>query len=377
MRDAERNDRIREALAEAGLDGVVCALPANVLMLTGYWPVVGTSIAVVGRDGRNAIVAPEDERDLAEPCAETHTFSSVSQAEGVLRRLLRDFGLEHGVVGCESGEIYEPASYASMHLYGRRLMEWLGSPVPADDMLARLRSVATPMELDRIRRACRIAALAFTQGTAAMAAGKSEIEAAAAFFCVLAVKGIGFEGVQRAGGMVACMSGPDAARAYGAYARSRARVIELGDLALTHCNSYADGYWTDITRTFAIGETRRDLYEAVFEARAAALDAIRIGARGSDVDHAARDSFRRRGLEKHFKHPAGHGVGFAAIDHQATPRLAADSQHRLEPGMVFNVEPALYIEGETGLRHCDMVAMTENGMELLTPFLCEIGELMR
>jgi Xaa-Pro aminopeptidase len=61
-------------------------------------------------------------------------------------------------------------------------------------------------------------------------------------------------------------------------------------------------------------------------------------------------------------------VGFAAIDPRALPRVAHDSPDRLECGMVFNVEPALYFEGFGGLRHCNMVAVTETGAELLTPF---------
>src|SRR5437764_11741094 len=60
-----RRGAIQDALREDGLDALVCALPANVLLLTGYWPVVGTSIAVVSREGTTALLVPEDERDLA------------------------------------------------------------------------------------------------------------------------------------------------------------------------------------------------------------------------------------------------------------------------------------------------------------------------
>src|SRR5690348_13425503 len=65
-RDRERVQRIQESLREAGLEAVVCALPANVLLLTGYWPVVGTSVAVVTREGYTALLVPEDERELAD-----------------------------------------------------------------------------------------------------------------------------------------------------------------------------------------------------------------------------------------------------------------------------------------------------------------------
>ena len=88
----------------------------------------------------------------------------------------------------------------------------------------------------------------------------------------------------------------------------------------------------------------------------------------SEVDRAARETLKAYGFEKEFKHPTGHGVGFSAISHNARPRIHPQSKEVLEPGMVFNIEPAVYIEGYGGIRHCDMVAITDTGVEVLTPF---------
>jgi Xaa-Pro dipeptidase len=175
------------------------------------------------------------------------------------------------------------------------------------------------------------------------------------------------------------MSGANAALASGAYAHSRAKRIEPGDLVLIHLNSYADGYWTDITRTYSIGkpdERRQEMYDAVFSARQAALRAIHTGVKAAAVDTAARDVLEARGFGPQFKHSTGHGVGFSAITAYAKPRLHPKSDEVLEIGMVFNVEPAIYIDGYGGLRHCDMVAVTEAGAELLTPFQCGIDDLV-
>src|SRR5579883_2615595 len=74
-RGAERRQRIAEALRAADLDALLCALPTNVLLLSGYWPVVGSALALATRDGRVAVLAPEDERELAERgWAEVRTF---------------------------------------------------------------------------------------------------------------------------------------------------------------------------------------------------------------------------------------------------------------------------------------------------------------
>jgi Xaa-Pro aminopeptidase len=152
-----------------------------------------------------------------------------------------------------------------------------------------------------------------------------------------------------------------------------------GELALVHCNSYVDGFWTDITRTYCLGEPgprERDMYAAVLEARAAALDAVRPGVRAQIVDAVARDVLRRRGFAGACKHAIGHGVGFAAIDHYAHPRIHPRSTELLQPGMVFNIEPAIYLDGTTGLRHCDVVSLTERGPEVLTEFQGEMDDLV-
>ena len=107
---------------------------------------------------------------------------------------------------------------------------------------------------------------------------------------------------------------------------------------------------------------------AIDEARSAALEAIRPGTQASAVDAAARRVLTEHGFGKEFKHAVGHGVGFAAADPGALPRLHPKSPDELQAGMTFNIEPAIYIEGKGGMRHCDVVACTEDGAEVLTDF---------
>jgi Xaa-Pro aminopeptidase len=242
-------------------------------------------------------------------------------------------------------------------------------------MLKRLRSIKTDREIDCIRGACEIAASAFAEGAKRLVPGLTEHQAAELFH-----QGVceprSATGSNRVGGFTWCMSGPNSAQACAAFARSTARVLERGDLALVHCNSYSGGFWTDITRTYCLGpvdERAQRLYDAVFAARAAALDAIRPGIKSAAVDEAARRVLGNYGWKEEFKHSAGHGVGFGAIDPQALPRLHPKSSDILQPGMVFNLEPALYFAGYGGLRHCDMVALTSSGPEVLTRFQ-ESGE---
>jgi Xaa-Pro dipeptidase len=380
-------------MRENGFDAVIGTLPENVLLLTGYFPVVGTSIAVAAADGEIVLLAPEDERELAEQggADEVVTFGPASlkrltsAAESVrdpLREVLRKHKLDHGTIGHECAEAYEPSSYASIHLYGDSIRELCdgASLAHASAFFARMRGTMTRMELDRMRRACLVAALAFESGRNRLTAGTTETEASEEFRAPLVSRGVGFDGASRADGYVFCMAGQHSANASGAYARSRSSRIREGDLVLTHCNSHADGYWTDITRTYCIGEPnelQRRMYEAVFDARAAALAVVYPGVEGCDVDRAAREVMASRGLADNFKHSTGHGVGFAAIDHNALPRLHPLSRDRLESGMVCNIEPAAYIEGFGGLRHCDVVAVTAAGPEVLTPFQANAKDVIR
>lgn len=396
MKSPERIDRIRSALRENHWDLVVCALPMNVLLLSGYWPVIGTGVAVASADGHISLLVPEDEEDLAKRgwADEVRTFRAGSldqlttPAKAIrspLRKLAKSFSARPVRVGFEAHQTSEPASYAAMHLYGgtmRTLLEEAFAIVtiaPADAALARLRARKTAFEIEQIRTACRIAERAFVCGFEQIGSGASEVEIAATFRRPLSTSLADFPALSRADGFTWCMSGANAALASGAYARSRSKRIEPGELVLIHLNSYADGYWTDITRTYSIGEPderRQEMYDAVFSARQAALHAIHAGAKAAAVDTAARDVLDARGFGPQFKHSTGHGVGFSAIAADAHPRIHPKSEEALETGMVFNVEPAIYIDGYGGLRHCDMVAVTETGVELLTPFQCGVGDLV-
>ncbi len=386
-RDPWRLDQVVKGLIDSGLDLIVCTLPEHVLLVSGYFPVVGKSIAIATKDSRILLIVPEDEAELAEhgyaddlifyqPTSLDRLHTAADAVTPPLQQALHRLGAEQSRIGLECGELSEPSSYAAMHLFAGTIRNMLRRIVPgaglesADILLSHLAAVKSPLELERIRAACRIAALAFQRGSTGFHAGMTEFEAAAL------VRG-GFSkfaaaaGVERGDGFAWCMSGPNSAKAAASYARSRNRQLTAGDLVLLHANSSADGYWTDITRTYVLGPMsgrQEELFAAVFAAREAALKAVRPGARASDVDLAARSTLARAGFAKEFKHSTGHGVGFSAISPNALPRIHPASEDILKEGMVFNVEPAIYLEGYGGIRHCDMVAVGRTGAELLTDF---------
>ena len=127
------------------------------------------------------------------------------------------------------------------------------------------------------------------------------------------------------------------------------------------------GYCSDQTRTVWVGadsKEARSAYEAVREAQAAAIAAVRPGVSGGEVDEAARKVLRKAGLGRYFTHSTGHGVG---LEIHESPRIAAGQKEFLKPGMVITIEPGVYFPGKWGIRIEDMVAVTESGCEVLTP----------
>jgi Xaa-Pro aminopeptidase len=390
-RDHDRIARIRRALETHGLDVVVCGLRANVLMLSGYWPVIGSALAVATREGGVALIVPADEAELASNgwADAIHTFevgsldrltTIVEAVRDPLAAAKSGLGIPSGAtIGCEGGAAFDPSGYASTYMYGAAaeplLRDVFGRAGVRDaaDCLAELRSVLTPRELGRLRTACAVAQAAYENTAAAMRVGMTELDIAGHLRA-----GLASPTHDRCDGFAYCMSGPNSAQAYAAFQRSRSRVIADGDFVLLHCNSYCDGFWTDITRTFCVGSVsdgQRAIRDAIHTARQSALEAIRPGVRAASVDGAARDVLSGRGFDSAFKHATGHGVGFAAINHNARPRIHPACDALLEVGMVFNIEPAVYISGRGGMRHCDLVAVTEDGAECLTPFLTAPAEL--
>lgn len=159
-------------------------------------------------------------------------------------------------------------------------------------------------------------------------------------------------------------SGPRSALPHGR--ATAARLPRRGFLTLDF-GIIHEGYCSDMTRTVYFGAPRpkeRSAYEAVLASQEAAVAAVSAGAKCGDVDEAARSVLRNAGLADAFTHSTGHGVGLEI--HEA-PRIGAGQTARLQPGMVITIEPGVYLAGEFGIRIEDMVAVTRNGGQVLTP----------
>jgi Xaa-Pro aminopeptidase len=150
------------------------------------------------------------------------------------------------------------------------------------------------------------------------------------------------------------------------------RVISEGVLVTVDAGCVLDGYCSDCTRTFAVGEVSErlaEIYGLCLEAQLAGLAAVGPGVHGRDADAASREVIEAAGLGWAFGHGLGHGVG---IQIHEGPVLRPESTDVLEPGNVVSVEPGIYIPGEGGVRIEDLVLVTSDGCERLTRFTKEL-----
>jgi Xaa-Pro aminopeptidase len=385
-KDPQRREMILHELEASRLEALVSFSPTEVLLLTGYWPVMGTSLAICTRDGRVCAVIPEDELELATSTSDAEVFtykpSTLEHLDAVTEALLdpvknvvSSLELKPGKIGVDLSGGAQGSSYPSVHYFRGSILRLLQKSAPyltsvsADPIFERLKAVKSETEIDILRRVCRRAAIGFCQAKHAIVAGQREDEVAADTERAFARDAN--DGLERSRGYFFCMSGPNSYKASGAYARTRSRVLSNGDLVMIHANTVGDGYWADITRTWVVGspnDQQQRMYGSIGEARQAAFKTIGPGVPAKDVDSAARSVLTGHGFGAAFKHATGHGVGFTAADGHALPRIHPESTDMLEAGMTFNIEPAIYLEDVGGMRHCDVVACTHNGIELLTDF---------
>jgi Xaa-Pro dipeptidase len=387
MENQERLDRIRRAMEAERLDALVVRLPENVLLLSGFWPMIGASVLVFPREGRPVCAIPhcyEFEASLALWEAEAAYYNygvldapDPNSAIGdVLAGAARGKGWKR--VGYEadfevvappwnSGEGQVPA--ASTHQMYEAAFQGC-ELVDASSFLQVQRRRKTPYEIEKIRKASEISCIGLEAFERLVKVGASGVELAAGVEFEVMSRGTGYKNAfrVRAYGQVAV--GPaESAVGYRPNEVSTVRRLENGDVALLELGVVVDGYWADRTRVRVAGEPtdeQHKVFEAVRKAQQAAAAAIRPGISGAEVDEAARSIIRDAGYASFFPHITGHGVGFAY--HESRPKLAPGETSLLEEGQITSVEPGIYFRPAGGFRIEDDVLVTDSGSDILGPF---------
>jgi Xaa-Pro dipeptidase len=238
----------------------------------------------------------------------------------------------------------------------------------AEECLADLRMRKDQSEIEAMRKAAQIAQQALEETLPQIQAGISERELAAELTAQLLRAGSDVE--MPFAPIVS--SGPNGANPHAVPSERRLRP---GDLLVIDWGAGYQGYFSDITRTFAIGEVESEFEQiasAVLEANQAGRAAIRPGVTAHAIDQAARRVIERAGYGQFFTHRTGHGLGMEA--HEG-PYIRAGNQQVLETGMTFTIEPGIYLPGRGGVRIEDDVVITKEGAESLTSLPRELVNL--
>jgi len=312
------------------LDALYITRPENVRYLTGF----------PHPEDAQVLIAPEGAFLLTDPRYPEAERESRLPAR-VLKREEREalFQDLRGRVGFEA----EHLPYAALErLRELSPAEW----VPTKGVIERLRLKKSPEEVARIRQAQALAERALERALALLRPGVEEREVALEIEFFLrkeGAEGVAFPPIVASG-----------ARGALPHAGASEKRLEPGELITLDLGAKVAGYHSDMTRTVALGKPSpemRRVYEAVQEALEVALQGLKTGRTGKEVDALAREALGRHGLAVH-----------------EGPGLSPYTEEVLEPGMVVTVEPGVYLPGVGGVRIEELVLITEDGIELLSRF---------
>ena len=333
------------------LEAAYLTHPVSIAYLTGFRaePHERQMALVVRRDGATLIVPALEQQKATEQVSNAQV---VAWRDGedpyalVARALagLAEVGVEKDHLTLHAAEVITSSTGASELL-----------DVGAE--IKRLRLTKHADEVEKLARAAAITDAALAHAISRIRAGQTEIEVALMIGAVIGELGgtVAFETLVQ--------SGPNSAMPH---LGPSGRKLAAGDFVLMDFGAAFDGYKADITRMAVIDEPsakHREVHRIVLEAHDAAIAVVRPGITTGDIDAAARRVIEAAGYGEHFFHRVGHGLG---LEGHEDPSLDPGSQTVLGPGMVFTIEPGIYIQGFGGVRIEDDVVVEEGGCRVLT-----------
>ena len=230
--------------------------------------------------------------------------------------------------------------------------------VPYNGKINDFRAVKEPWEIERMRKAQKIADKAFEETLPVIKAGMTELELQAELIYRMyknGAQGLSFDPI--------VVSGPNSSMPHGVAGE---RVIQPGDFVTMDFGVLYEGYCSDTTRTVAVGfatEEMRRVYNVVLQAQLAGIAATRAGATGAEIDGAARKVIEDAGYGEYFGHSYGHSLGLEI--HEA-PNLSFRNPDPIPAGAVCSAEPGIYLPGKFGVRIEDVTIVGPDGCEVIT-----------
>ncbi|MDQ6692350.1 MAG: Xaa-Pro peptidase family protein [Candidatus Dormibacteraeota bacterium] len=366
----------------AGFDALLVFYPARVAYLTGFHFVpTERPVALLLGDGYTALVVPAVEKEHAETIPGIDRVEVYFEYPGTqapmerVRLALADINASPTRCAADHDGYVPHWGYR-----GPRLSELTGHPVADGELLVEeLRRVKSPTELRCIQLSCDWAVKAHRRMQDAIRTGRTEIESYGPAEMETLQEMIGAmpgwrpRGFSGSGLTAMFVGGRSTAMPHGFV---RGRGIGAGDVLVSGAAADIDGYHSELERTMVVGEpsaAQRSAFEAMLALQTHAIDLLRPGRPVAEIDSEVRALARQLGHEGNLRHHPGHSIGLEA--HEA-PFLDRGDPAVLEEGMVFTVEPGLYLAELGGFRHSDTVAVTAGGPRSMTPYPRDLDSLI-
>lgn len=350
-----RLTKLREALAAEGLDAILITQPENRRYLSGFTGSAG--VLLISQD--QAVLATDFRyyEQVEKQAPDFRLAKITDKFKTLLPELVQQVGAKR--VGFESAHLT-----VDQHQEWQEVAEGF-ELVPTKEWVEKIRAVKDEDELGKIKQAIALADQAFAHIVSFIEPGMTEKEVAWELEVFMRTRG-----AEKLAFDIIVASGPNGAMPHATVSE---RVIRAGEPVVMDMGARIDGYNSDLTRTVCAGRPDgkfREIYDIVLEAQRAAEQRVRPGMTGKQADAIARQVIEEAGYGDNYGHGLGHGVGLAVHEKPGVGRLSEDV---LEPGMVFTVEPGIYLTDWGGVRVEDIVVMREDGVEVLTRASKDVG----
>jgi Xaa-Pro aminopeptidase len=348
----KRLQNLRTFISEKGLDALLISQPENLRYLSGFTGSSGWLFI----SGQNAILAT-DFRYVEQAKGESPDFEIIQT-----KQELRDW-LPSAVSDLRWHKLGFEANYISYEGY-HKLSEAINTKqvnlglVPTTGIVEQLRSIKEPEELEFITKAVALTDAAFEQARTIIRPDITEKEVSweiEKFLRQEGSEGMPFE-IIVASGLNSVLP----------HAKPTEKIIHSGEPVLIDMGARINGYCSDFSRTLFFGKadkTFREIYNIVLKAQTTAIEGVESGMDASQADRLARSVVEQAGYGDAFGHGLGHGVGLAVHE---SPALGPSSSDSLADGMVFTIEPGIYLAGQGGVRIEDMVVLENGKAKVLT-----------
>ena len=378
-----RREAVAAGMDAAGLDALCVFYPARVAWLTGFHhiPTERPVALLMGSSGQSSLVVPAVEKEHAEASTTVDQVRVYFEYPGAQHPMEMVAGVlaEMSARAPRTGADHD--GYIPYWGYrGPRLSDLTGiEPIDAEMIVESLRRVKSAAELECIQLACDWAVRAHRRMQAAIQTGKTEMECytppaeETLFEMIREMPGWRPKGFDGSGLTAMFVGGRATAMPHGFV---RGHGIQRGDVLVSGAGADIDGYRSELERTMIVGDPtpeQEKAFAAMLALQTRAIEVMAPGVPAGEVELATVQLAEELGVAGNLRHHVGHSIGLEG--HEA-PFLDRGDDAVLEPGMVFTVEPGVYIKELGGFRHSDTVVITPEGRRVMTDYPRELADLI-